>query len=205
LAIPSAKEIFDAAFQEIRHEVDRSIESVDPEQLRRFVDLLIVTKAKGKRVLLVGAGRSGLVAKAFALRLMHLGFSVYVHGETITPSIGKGDLVIAISGSGTTKLVVTAAEIAKGLGARVLAVTSHSESRLAVIADQLMLVRGRTKAPQEKDYLSRQMLGEHESLAPLGTVFEIACSIFLDCVIAAIMTLLEETEAEIRERHVNIE
>ena len=45
------------------------------------------------------------------MRLMHLGFHVYVMGETITPSIGKGDLIIALSGSGTTKLVVTAAEI----------------------------------------------------------------------------------------------
>lgn len=189
----------------ILHEVDESIEKVDPEQLQRMVDLLIMTKAKGKRVLLVGAGRSGLVARAFALRLMHLGYNVYVHGETITPSIGKGDLVIAISGSGSTKLVVTSAEIAKGLGSKVLAVTSHPESPLAQIADQLMVVRGRTKAPMEEDYFTRQMLGEHETLAPLGTVFEIACTIFLDCVIAVIMAFLEETEAEIRERHVTIE
>jgi 6-phospho-3-hexuloisomerase len=203
--MPPAKDVFEAARRMILHEVDESIEKVDPDQLQRMIDLLIMTKAKGKRVLLVGAGRSGLVARAFALRLMHLGYNVYVHGETITPSIGQGDLVIAISGSGSTKLVISAAEIAKGLGSRVLAVTSHPESPLAQIADQLMVVRGRTKAPLEQDYLSRQMLGEHETLAPLGTVFEIACSIFLDCVIAVIMSLLEETEAEIRERHVTIE
>jgi len=203
--MPPAKDIFEAAHRMILHEVDESIEKVDPEQLQRMVDLLIMTKAKGKRVLLVGAGRSGLVARAFALRLMHLGYNVYVHGETITPSIGKGDLVIAISGSGSTKLVVTSAEIAKGLGSKVLAVTSHPESPLAQIADQLMVVRGRTKAPMEEDYFTRQMLGEHETLAPLGTVFEIACTIFLDCVIAVIMAFLEETEAEIRERHVTIE
>jgi len=203
--MPQAKDIFEVARRQILHEVGESVEKVDPENLQRMVDILIMTKAKGKRVLLVGAGRSGLVARAFALRLMHLGFNVYVHGETITPAIGKGDLVIAISGSGSTKLVVTAAEIAKGLGSRVLAVTSNSESPLAKIADQLMVVRGRTKDPLEKDYLSRQMLGQHEPLAPLGTVFEIASSVFLDCVIAVIMNLLEETEAEIRERHVTIE
>jgi len=203
--MPQAKDIFEVARQQILHEVGESVEKVDLENLQRMVDTLIMTKAKGKRVLLVGAGRSGLVARAFALRLMHLGFNVYVHGETITPAIGKGDLVIAISGSGSTKLVVTAAEIAKELGSRVLAVTSNSESPLAKIADQLMVVRGRTKTPLEKDYLSRQMLGQHEPLAPLGTVFEIASSVFLDCVIVVIMTLLEETEAELRERHVTIE
>jgi len=203
--MPQAKDIFEVARQQILHEVSESVEKVDLENLQRMVDTLIMTKAKGKRVLLVGAGRSGLVARAFALRLMHLGFNVYVHGETITPAIGKGDLVIAISGSGSTKFVVTAAEIAKGLGSRVLAVTSNSESPLAKIADQLMVVKGRTKVPQEKDYLSRQMLGQHEPMAPLGTVFEIASSVFLDCVIAVIMNLLEETEAELRERHVTIE
>ncbi|MGQ9514559.1 MAG: 6-phospho-3-hexuloisomerase [Thermoproteota archaeon] len=203
--MPSAKDIYDVVSREILQDASESIMKIDQEQLQRMVDLLIMTKAKDKRVLLVGAGRSGLVARAFALRLMHLGFNVFVHGETITPAVGKGDLVIAISGSGSTKLVVTAAEIAKGLGSKVLAVTSRPDSPLAKVADQTMIVIGRTKEPLEKDYLSRQIIGEHEPLAPLGTIFEIACGIFLDCVIVILMSLLEETESEIRKRHVTIE
>ena len=38
----------------------------------------------------MGAGRSGLVAKAFAMRLMHLGLEAFVVGETITPALNKG-------------------------------------------------------------------------------------------------------------------
>jgi 6-phospho-3-hexuloisomerase len=200
-----ATETFKAAYREISQNVDKSISEVAPRQLAAFIDLLIMTKAKGKKVLMIGAGRSGLVARAFALRLVHLGFDVYVQGETITPAIGRGDVVIAISGSGTTKLVVTGAEIAKGVGAKVLAVTSKSDSELAKIADELMIVHGRTKEPQEKDYFSRQMKGEHEPLAPLGTIFEISCSIFLDCVIAVLMRRLEETETDMRSRHLTIE
>lgn len=197
--------IFKAAYEEIDSSVDRSISEIQPEQLESLIDLLIMTKAKGKKVLMLGAGRSGLVARAFALRLVHLGFNVYVQGETITPAIGKGDLVIAISGSGATKLVVTGAEIAKGVGAKVLAVTSRSDSELAKVVDELVIVHGRTKEPQEKDYFSRQIKGEHEPLAPLGTIFEIACSTFLDCVVAILMRRLEETETDMRSRHLTIE
>ena len=62
------------------------------------------------------------------MRLMHLGFEVYVLRETITPAIGKGDLIIAISGSGTTKLVFTAAAIGKQVGAKTVAITSYPDS-----------------------------------------------------------------------------
>ena len=42
---------------------------------------------------------------AFAMRLMHLGFVVYVIGDVTTPSINEDDCLIAISGSGETRTV----------------------------------------------------------------------------------------------------
>ena len=117
------------------------------------------------------------------MRLMHLGFEVYVLGETITPAVGKGDLVVAISGSGTTKLAVTAATIGKEVGATVVAITSFPKSDLGRLADHVVQVKGRTKVAEETDYFTRQMTGVHEPLAPLGTIFEIACTVFLDSLI----------------------
>ena len=93
--------------------IDRVIEKIDYSQVDRMIRVLEETDRSGRKVLVMGAGRSGLVGRAFAMRLMHLGFNVYVLGETITPSIGKGDVVVAISGSGRTQLIVTAAEAAK--------------------------------------------------------------------------------------------
>lgn len=55
------------------------------------------------RIFVVGTGRSELVGKAFAMRLMHLGFNVHVVGEVTTPAIRDKDCLIAISGSGETK------------------------------------------------------------------------------------------------------
>ena len=50
-----------------------------------------------RRIYVMGAGRSGLVAKGFAMRLMHLGFQSYVVGETITPALQKGDVIVIFS------------------------------------------------------------------------------------------------------------
>jgi 6-phospho-3-hexuloisomerase len=53
-----------------------------------------------KRIYVTGAGRSGFIAKAFGMRLMHLEFESYVVGETITPALSGGDTLVAFSGSG---------------------------------------------------------------------------------------------------------
>src|SRR6266704_400936 len=119
---------FREAYGEIMDRVKDSIDHVSEKEVSGFVDLLV--KEKSRRILVLGVGRIGLIGRAFAMRLMHLGFSVYVMGETITPAIGKGDLVIAISGSGKTKLAITAAEISEEVGAKVVAITSFPEKQL---------------------------------------------------------------------------
>jgi len=157
--------------------------------------------------LVVGMGRSGFVGRAFALRLMNLGFNVYFIGETVTPAAGNGDLLIAISGTGTTKMVLTAGVAAKDIGAKVIAVTSFPDSPLGEIADHVVVVYGRTKMgwPKEDEYLARQLLGEREPLTPLGSVFENNAMIILDSLIVEIMYRLGKTEEELKKRHATIE
>ncbi|MEM2904873.1 MAG: 6-phospho-3-hexuloisomerase [Candidatus Bathyarchaeia archaeon] len=196
---------FKAAVNELLTEVKKAISEVEPSRVEALLDALVLTKARDKKVLVVGAGRSGLVGRGFAMRLMHLGFDVYVLGETITPAVGRGDLVLVISGSGTTTIPVTSAEIAKRVGAKVLAITSHPESPLARLADLTIPIPGREKAAREDEYYSRQLLGEHEPLAPLGTFFEASCMIFLDGIIAELMGQLETSEADMKAKHAVIE
>ena len=177
------------------------------EQVEAMINLLVEAyNKKTTKILVMGAGRSGLVGRAFAMRLMHLGYNVYVLGDTIVPSIGKDDIVIAISGSGRTKLIVTAAETAKKVGAKVIAITSYPDSPLGKLADIVVEIPGRTKiADTELDYFARQILGIHEPLAPLGTLFEDTALAFLDGVTVELMHRLGKTEDELRARHANIE
>jgi 6-phospho-3-hexuloisomerase len=201
---PNAK-AFDAALAEISDFIVKLSDSINREQVEKLVGMLIEAWSWGKIVLVVGAGRSGLVGRAFAMRLMHLGFRTYVVGETVTPGIGPNDLLLAISGSGTTGVVVAAAEAAKRVGAKVIAITSFPDSPLAKLADHVVVVPGRTKTSEEVDYFSRQILGMHEPLAPLGTLFEVGAVVFLDSIIAELMHRLGKTEREMRARHATIE
>lgn len=194
-----------AAVEEILSGARRAIDELDESQVENMIQLLL--GAKEKKIFVVGMGRSGFVGRAFALRLMNLGFNVYFLGETITPAAGKDDLLIAISGTGMTKLVVSAAGAAKDIGARVVAVTSYKDSQLGQLADQLVLVKGRTKMgwPREEDYLARQILGEREPLSPLGSVFENNCMVFLDGLIVELMYRMKKDENDLRSRHATIE
>ena len=194
---------YEGACKEILRGVQEVLSAVSKKQVTKMVEMML--NATDRRILILGVGRSGLIGKSFAMRLMHLGFNVYVMGETITPAIGKEDLIIAISGSGTTKLAVIAAEIAKEVEAKIIAVTSFPNSRLGEMADHVVQIKGRTKLAKEKDYFFRQISGIHEPLAPLGTMFEISALVFLDSVIAEVMHRLGKTEKELIKRHANIE
>ena len=194
-----------AAAEEIVACIKISIEDLDMKAVEKFITTLV--NSKNKKIFTVGMGRSGFVARAFALRLMNLGFNVYFIGETITPAAEKGDLLIAISGTGTTKMVLTASAAAKDIGARVLAITSFPESPLGRLADLVVDVRGRTKAgtPKEKDYLTRQIMGVGEPLTPLGSIFEINSMVFLDSLVVELMHRLGSTEADMKRRHATLE
>jgi len=194
-----------AAADEILSGAKKAIDEIDEGQVERMIQMIL--DAKDKKIFVVGMGRSGFVGRAFALRLMNLGFNVYFLGETITPAAGKDDLVLAISGTGMTKLVVSATSAAKEIGAKVAAITSYEDSQLGQIADQLVLIRGRTKMgwPREEDYLSRQILGEREPLSPLGSIFENNCMVFLDGLIVELMYRMKKNENDLKMRHATIE
>lgn len=185
----------------------RATRAIRAEQVNKMISELenFYKNNRAGKVLVMGAGRSGLVGRAFAMRLLHLGYNSYVLGETIVPAIGKNDIVIAISGSGRTKLILTAAEAAKEAGAKLIAITSYNDSPLSKIADIVVEVLGRTKYSQNEDYFARQILGITEPLAPLGTLFEDTVQIFLDGVVAELMIRLKKTEEDLRVVHANIE
>jgi 6-phospho-3-hexuloisomerase len=104
-------------------------------------------------------------------------------------------------------LVVISSKIAKERrGAKIVAITSYPDSPLGHLADQVAVVVGRTKMTRREDsYISRQIVGEHEPLAPLGTQFEIATMIFLDGIIAELMQRLGKKEEDLKARHATIE
>jgi len=194
------------AMVEISGNISNAVNAIDDTQVDQLVELLIDGLKSNRRIFVVGAGRSGLVVRAFAMRLMHLGFEVFVVGETITPAVTEKDILIAISGSGRTKLVVESSRIAKrDVGATLVVITSYPDSPLAQLADLVVEIRGRTKIMEQNDYIQRQIKGEHRPLTPLGTLFESTVLAFLDGLIAELMEKTGKHEKDLKERHAVIE
>lgn len=171
------------------------------------VEKLLAELLAARRVYVIGAGRSGLVAKAFAMRLMHLGLHAYVVGETITPALSKGDLMVIFSGSGRTKTVADIAETAKEIGAHICLISSNADSRIGKIADCNVVIEHHRDEVEDDavEFEIRQMMGEHKSFAPLGTLFETASMIFGDAVISRLMEITKTDESALKNRHTNIE
>jgi 6-phospho-3-hexuloisomerase len=161
---PEAR-LLDVVLGEIRAVADQ----VDERDLRHLADSVMVAP----RVFVTGEGRSGFMAKAFAMRLMHLGILVHVIAETTTPAVGSGDLLVAVSGSGTTAGTVRVATAAVHAGARVYAVTSDPESQLATSAENSLILPGATKG---------RRAGEPETVQPLSSLFDQVTHVALDVV-----------------------
>ncbi|HWQ66588.1 MAG TPA: 6-phospho-3-hexuloisomerase [Methanospirillum sp.] len=176
---------------------------ISDEEVSRFIAELL----DAKRIYVMGAGRSGLVAKAFAMRLMHLGMTSYVVGETITPALLEGDAIVVLSGSGKTRTVFEIVQTGKEIGGRICLITSNPDSPIGKVADSVVVIENCRDAMSDEtlEYEIRQMLGEHRSFAPLGTLFETASMTFCDAVISRLMEIKGAEESDLKGRHANIE
>ncbi len=108
----------------ITGEIERAVSDLSYDDCLRFAGRI----KSANRIFLAGAGRSGFMVKAFAMRLMHMGLKAHLVGETTTPGIEKGDLLIIGSGSGETASLAVMAQKAKKIGVDIALVTIHPQS-----------------------------------------------------------------------------
>ena len=196
-----------SSVQKAMSEITQHIEMYSKKLDQKKVQLILKTLQTQNNVFVYGAGRSGLVGKAFAMRLMHLSINVFVIGETVYPAIKENDVLFVISGSGETSAIVNACKSAKEKKAKIIALTSNLNSTIGKLADLVLEVQGRTKLAvgTGKDYEQKQIIGFHQPLSPLGTLFEDTCQVLLDGIIVGLMQEMGKSEKELKERHANIE
>jgi 6-phospho-3-hexuloisomerase len=181
--------------------LDKIKEITEKVSDKEFLDFVDCVK-KAPRVYIIGAGRSGLVAKAFGMRLVHLKKKVFIVGETITPAMRKGDLLIAVSGSGKTTSVVEVSKASKGLGGKVAGITSNRDSELASLSDRIVLIPSEIIPREVASYDLRNIMGV--PLPPMGSLFEISVLIFFEACVLELMKLLGIEEEEMKKIHANI-
>ncbi|MDV0446143.1 3-hexulose-6-phosphate isomerase [Methanimicrococcus sp. At1] len=186
-------------------QIKDTAKAVSRNDIYDMLAALLTAKEKGNSVFVVGAGRSGLVGRAFAMRLMHMGFKAYVISETVTPAVSSGDVLVAISGSGNTKYVVEVAKKCKRVGAAVVAVTSKDRSELKELPALNVVLPAKSKEDESADSEKSDNSGNSASKTPMGTSFEILALVFLDSVIMQLIELTGVTEDEMKARHANTE
>lgn len=178
----------------IRAELDGAVERIVQESafaLGTVADLV----ANAPRVFVLGAGRSGLALQMTAMRLMHLGLEVHVVGEVTSPAIGRGDLLLTASGSGTTGGIVTAAQTARAVGARVAAITTSPASPLGALADATVVVPAAEKLDRSAS----------ASAQYAGSLFEQTVVLLGDALFHALWRRSGQSADELWPRHANLE
>lgn len=154
------------------------------KDIREAVEIFV----SAKKLFVYGVGRSGVAARAFAMRMVQLGLECFFIGETITPVVGQGDAVLIVSNTGSTMSAIQVANIARRVGAKVISVTGSRSSKLAHASNVVLHLQANGDPSRPR-------------LAPLGTIFEDASLILLDGVVAEVMERLGQTEADMRGRH----
>jgi 6-phospho-3-hexuloisomerase len=176
--------VYEAALDYLREQVTRSLARVPKETVARAVGLLQSAPA----TFVYGAGRSGIMGRAFAMRLVQVGLTAYVIGESVTPIVRRGDAVFILSGRGESHSSIQAANIVRREGAELIVLTARANSKLAHTATILLSLDFPEDADQRK-------------YAPLGTLFEAASLRLTDALIAELMAARGETEESMRRRH----
>lgn len=184
---------FRSSLEKVLAEIAAVLSDIDEDTVDSFTGEIL----KAKRVFTLGMGRSGLAMKAFAMRLMHLGLRVHVIGETTTPAVEEGDVLIVGTASGETASVVANCRKAFDCGTTILAITASGESTVSSMSSGMIMIPTKTpKVPERKGVTSIQ---------PMGNLFEQSLLIVTDIIVMNIMEKLDMSSKEMFRNHANLE
>lgn len=112
------------------------------------------------------------------------------------PALTNNDILIVLSGSGTTEIVVSLLKnyvnTVQPYG--IVSITSHPESIIGRISEITIKLKGRTKR-------DKPAAGDDAILTPEGTNFEIAAFVYLDSIIAELAIKLGKTDEDMLKKH----
>ncbi len=178
---------------DIISELGRVLGAIDGDKANELAYAIL----NAGQIFVAGAGRSGFMTKAFAMRLMHMNLNSCVVGETTTPGIAAGDLLVIGSGSGSTASLRVAAEKAKQIGATIALITIDDQSPIAQLADIVLTIPAPSpKVERDTDF---------QSVQPMGSLFEQALLLTFDALILLLMQKRGDDSDNMFTRHANLE
>ena len=177
-------------------ELGRACAAIDPSEMAALVEAI----AGAGRIVLHGVGREGLMMRALAMRLHHLGLDAHVAGDMSVPPLGAGDLLVVSAGPGDFATVRALAGVAAGARARTACVTARPEGATPRACDVVLAIPAQTMADdQGRDG------GAPASILPMGSLFEGAQFLAFELLVLALRDRLGVDAAAMRARHTNLE
>ena len=151
---------------------------------------------RAKWIALYGVGREGLMMRALAMRLYHVGLDAHVVGDMSTPPVGNGDLFVASAGPGAFSTVLALLGVARSAGARTMIVTAQPDGEAPRQADVVVHLPAQTMADDR---------GPSTSILPMGSLYEAVQLLFFDVVSIRLRERLGQEPEAMRNRHTNLE
>ncbi len=174
-------------------ELRAAVSRVDPAAVEAFVADI----AAARRIVCHGVGREGLMMRALAMRLYHMGLDAHVAGDMSCPPVGPGDLLIVSAGPGDFATVMGLVQVAKRAGARTACVTAQPTAPVPAACDRVLTIPAQTMADDRSDAPA--------SVLPMGSVFEGAQFLVFEILILILRDRLGVTPDAMRARHTNLE
>lgn len=173
-------------------ELGAVLKRIDEDEVTVLVDMI----AGAGRIATYGAGREGLMMRALAMRLFHLGLDVHVVGDMTTPPVGPGDLFLVSVGPGYLSTAQALIETAKAADARTACFTAEPKARTPQSVDHVVVLPAQTMA-RDQDAPT--------SFLPMGSLYEGAQFLFFEFLVLRLRDRLGETAEKMRARHTNLE
>lgn len=168
-------------------------EAQDPEELLDFIHAVM----EAGRVFIAGAGREGIAARSFAMRLMHLGKETHWIWDDTTPGMRDRDLFLAVDGSGRIGHMDYLIRQALQTGAKVGVITGAPMEAIPQAADCVLFV----PAAVYKGEDARVVKSEQ----PMGNLFEQHLFLLFDIIVMLLREEMGLSYEQMESRHRNIE
>ena len=129
-------EIYDKVCNEIYCSLERTKMALDRDALKEACEKI----SKANKIVIFGLGNSASVALDASHKLLRAGCNAFAYSDNhmqviVSSHLAPGDVVMAISHSGSSKDIVEALKIAKESGATTIAVTNSGRSPIQKYSD----------------------------------------------------------------------
>lgn len=129
--------------------IDETLKLLEPGQVGEAVELML----GARKIFFFGSGISSITAVDAMYKFLRIGLNVTAYSEThyqfmAASLLGKEDVAVAFSFSGSTKDTVDVMKIAKEAGANTICVTHHLKSPITNYSD-IVLLMGSKEGPFE--------------------------------------------------------